>query len=48
MPDVTLWATQNAAKLERYDTLIAEGRAAGTVDLAMLLLANERLGAMSA
>ena len=48
MPDVTQWATQNTAKLERYDALLAEGRAAGVVDLAMLLLANARLNAVSA
>ena len=46
--DVATWATHQAAKLERYDALLAEGRAAGVVDLAMLLLANARLNAVSA
>jgi glutamate dehydrogenase len=46
--DVAQWAALNASKLERYDTMLSEWRAAGTVDLAMLLLANECLGMLSA
>ena len=46
--DVAGWAAQNAAALERYDAMLAEWRAVGAVDLAMLLLANERLSALSA
>ncbi len=42
------WAAQNAAKLEYYDALLAEGRVAGTADLALLLLADERLNELSA
>jgi len=46
--DISHWAAQNAAKLERYDAMLTEWRAAGVVDLAMLLLANEKLSALSA
>ena len=42
------WVGVNAASLERYDALLAEWRATNTVDLAMLMLANERLSALSA
>ncbi|MDR3425384.1 MAG: NAD-glutamate dehydrogenase [Alphaproteobacteria bacterium] len=45
---VAVWAAQNAPSLERYDALLSEGRAAGTVDLAMLMLVNERLRSLSA
>ncbi len=44
---VEQWAESNAAKLRAYDGLVAEGKAAGAVDLAMLLLANERLNTLS-
>lgn len=37
------WKAQNALALERYDAVLAEGRAAGTIDLALLLLADQRL-----
>jgi glutamate dehydrogenase len=46
--DVASWATHHAAKLASYDAMLVEWRAAGSVDLAMLLLANEKLGALSA
>ena len=45
---VTYWAVQNKAALERYDAMLAEWRPVGAVDLAMLLLANERLSALTA
>ena len=45
---VAQWAAAQGAKLGGYDALLAEWRAAGTVDLAMLMLANERLSALSA
>ncbi len=45
--NLVAWEAQNAAKLERYDAMLAEGRATGAVDLAMLLLANERLSELS-
>ncbi len=45
---VEAWAAQNAARLERYDAVLAEARVAGGVDLALLLLANERLNELSA
>jgi glutamate dehydrogenase len=43
---VDAWVQQNAALLESYDAMLAAGHAAGAVDLAMLLLANQRLGAL--
>jgi glutamate dehydrogenase len=45
---VAQWADHHSTALDRYDAMLAEWRAAGTVDLAMLLLANERLSALSA
>jgi glutamate dehydrogenase len=42
------WAATQITSLERYDAMLAEWRMAGTVDLAMLQLANERLSALSA
>jgi glutamate dehydrogenase len=41
-----LWIEKNAAKLERYDALISELRAAGAFDLAMLTLASRHLSAL--
>lgn len=41
------WVAQNAVSLERYDAVLAEGRATGTIDLALLLLADERLNELS-
>jgi glutamate dehydrogenase len=46
--NVAHWAAQNAPALERYDAMLTEWRAVGAVDLAMLLLANETLSALSA
>ncbi|MDR3451094.1 MAG: NAD-glutamate dehydrogenase [Alphaproteobacteria bacterium] len=46
--DMAEWEERNAAKLEPYDALLAEGRAAGNADLAMLLLANKRLSGLPA
>jgi NAD-specific glutamate dehydrogenase len=45
---VDAWVHRNVEALERYDAMLAAGRAVGAVDLAMLLLANERLKALSA
>jgi NAD-specific glutamate dehydrogenase len=42
------WAAAHHVALDRYDAMLAEWHAAGVVDLAMLLLANERLSALSA
>ena len=40
------WTTQNATRLESYDCLLNELRAAPTFDLAMLTLASRALGAL--
>lgn len=45
---VIAWAVRNAAKLERYDATLAQGRTSGAADLALLLLANEGLDELSA
>jgi NAD-specific glutamate dehydrogenase len=42
------WVAAHHVALDRYDAMLAEWHAAGVVDLAMLLLANERLHALSA
>ncbi|MDE2029453.1 MAG: NAD-glutamate dehydrogenase, partial [Alphaproteobacteria bacterium] len=44
---IEAWAARNGSALDAYDALLAEGRAAGGADLALLLLANERLAALS-
>jgi glutamate dehydrogenase len=44
---ITQWAEAHSEQLKPYDALLAEGRSAGPVDLALLILANERLKAMS-
>jgi glutamate dehydrogenase len=46
--DVGEWAANHGPALDRYDAMLTEWHAAGTVDLAMLLLANERLSGLSA
>jgi glutamate dehydrogenase len=43
---VETWARANAERLKSYDMLLAESRAANRVDLAALLLANEKLRAL--
>jgi glutamate dehydrogenase len=45
--DIAQWELRHKAALKHYDTMLAEWRAVGAVDLAMLLLANERLSALS-
>ncbi|MDE1901341.1 MAG: NAD-glutamate dehydrogenase [Alphaproteobacteria bacterium] len=45
---IDAWAEQYAAVLTPYDAMLAEWRATGGVDLAMLLLANARLATLSA
>jgi len=45
--DVAGWVAANEKKLAPYDALLAEWSVAGVVDLAMVLLANERLADLS-
>ena len=44
--ELTSWLTENAARLERYDALLAEWRGVGSVDVAMLTLASRQLTAL--
>ncbi|MDD3371591.1 MAG: NAD-glutamate dehydrogenase [Alphaproteobacteria bacterium] len=46
---LSVWMSQNADKLKHYDSIVSRCRATeGAVDLAMLLLADERLSELSA
>jgi glutamate dehydrogenase len=45
--EVSAWAELHAKKMARYDALMTEWKLAGTVDLAMLILANEQLESLS-
>jgi glutamate dehydrogenase len=40
------WLTHNAARMERYDAMLADWRAVGAVDVAMLTLASRQLAAL--
>jgi len=47
-PDVAVekWTAENKARIDRYDQVLAEVKAADSLSLSMLTVANRQLGAM--